>query len=177
MRACSSYLLTPLVRACSSYHSPLARACSSYLLTSLVRACSSYLLTHSPLVRACSSYPFPPLAQACSLCPIHKVHTPPPIQNSKFIILFTQHNCTLPPSLLERGNGGEELRWCELAARTQFIIPPPLAQACSLCPIHKVHTPPPNSKFKIQNFIYTAQLRTAPLSFGEGEWQGCYKVL
>ena len=41
---------------------------------------------------------------------------------------------------------------------TKNNAPPPLSQACSLCPIH-------NSLY----IPHTALLRTAPLSFGEGE--------
>ena len=55
----------------------------------------SYLPTYMWSIRPC--IPFPPLAQACSLCPI---------QNS----LYIPHTALLrtAPSLLERGNGGED---------------------------------------------------------------------
>ena len=75
----------------------------------------------------------PPLAQACSLCPI---------QNSLYIP--TQHYCALPPSLLERGNGGEDSAGV------------------------------PNSKFRIQNSKFTI-----PLALFRGNRSQClfYNIL
>ena len=99
---------------------------------------------------------------------------------AQFTILFTsptQHYCALPPSLLERGNGGEDSSGAslQLVPNSKFIIqnsqfypvphtallrtaPPlfwrggtgvriPLAQACSSCPIQ-------NSEFKIHNSLF-----------------------
>ena len=102
----------------------------------------------------------PPLAQACSLCPIH---------NSSFSPCPTCPICPTRPTSPIIARVAHTPRWRKLVACAQFTILspsylshsshssykshnrpcgsyPPLAQACSLCPIQ-------NSKFKIPTRI------------------------
>ena len=110
---------------------------------------------------------FPPLAQACSLCPIH---------NSKF------SSCALPPSLLGRGNGGEDSAGASLQP-----VPNPFKSTITSHTLANFQSLPkliiinhfyslagaslqlvPNPKFKIQNSPHYCALPPSLLERGNG---------